>query len=147
MTSTTAIHRLRLVLAANATFSVVGGVIALVAGSWVSRELGIDHVALTRLLGAGLILFGIDVAVVSRTAERRLLPAALAVSAADAAWVFGTVIVLATGVLSSTGAIVAIVVGLAVADFGTAQAWLRAKATPATAGYRQVRERVAVSNR
>lgn len=147
MTPTTAIHRLRLVLAANATFSVVGGVIALVAASWVSRELGIDHVALTRLLGAGLVVFGIDVALVSRTAERRLLPATLAVCAADAAWVLGTVIVLATGVLSTTGALVAIVVGLAVADFGTAQAWLRAKATPSTAGYGQARERVAVSNR
>ncbi|MDW3220542.1 MAG: hypothetical protein R8F63_18185 [Acidimicrobiales bacterium] len=146
MTPTTAIHRLRLVLATNAAFSVVGGVIALAAGSWVSRELGIDHVALTRLLGAGLVVFGIDVALAARTTEQRLLPAALAVSAADAAWVIGTVIVVAAGVLSTTGVIVAVVIGLAVADFGTAQAWLRAKATQPTAGYGQARERVAVSN-
>jgi hypothetical protein len=128
MTRTTAIHRLRLVLAANAIFSITGGLIALVAGSWLSRELGIDHVGLTRILGAGLVLFGIDVGVLSRLAEDRLVPGALVVSLADASWVAGTVVVVATGVLTGAGNVVAIAIGLAVADFGVAQYWLRTKA-------------------
>lgn len=129
MTPTTAIHRLRLVLAANAIFSIAGGMIALIAGSWVSREFGIDHVALTRILGAGLVLFGFDVGVLSRLAEDKLLPGALVVSIADAAWVGGTIVVVATGVLSGAGNVVAVVIGLAVADFGASQYWLRSKAT------------------
>lgn len=129
MTPTTAIHRLRLVLAANAVFSITGGLIALIAASWVSRELGIDHVAVTRILGAGLVLFGIDVAVLSRLAEDKLLPGSLVVSIADASWVVGTIAVVGTGVLTGAGNVVAIGVGLAVADFGASQYWLRSKAT------------------
>lgn len=126
---TDAVSRLRLVLAANATTSLLGGLIALAAGPWLSATLGIDHVAVTRLLGAGLVLFGVDVAVVSRGPKRRLLPGALLVSIADAVWVVATIVVVATGVLTTTGIVVAVVIGLAVADFGVAQVWLRAKAT------------------
>jgi len=133
MTRTTALHRLRLVLAANAVFSMTSGLIALVAGSWMSRTLGIDHVVLTRILGAGLVLFGTAVGLLSRLAENRLVPGALVVSIADASWVVGTVLVVATGVLTGAGNMIAIAVGLVVADFGAAQYRLRSKlARPAT---------------
>lgn len=127
MTPTIALHRLRLVLAANAVFSITGGLVALFAGSWVSRELGIDHVALTRTIGAGLVVFGIDVAVLSRLAENRLVPGALIVSIADATWVAGTVVAVAAGVLTGLGNMVAVAVALAVADFAATQYWLRAR--------------------
>lgn len=121
-------NRLRLVLRANATTSIAGGAIALIAGSWVSRELGIDHVALTRLLGAGLIGFALLVLGIARADERRLLSESLLVSIGDAAWVVGTIVVVAAGVLTTTGNIVAALVALAVADFGVTQLWFRSRA-------------------
>lgn len=122
------INRLRLVLRANATTSIAGGAVALIAGSWVSRELGIDHVALTRLLGAGLIGFALLVLGIAGSNERRLLSESLLVSMGDAAWVVGTIVVVASGVLTSTGNIVAATVALAVADFGVTQLWFRSRA-------------------
>lgn len=113
--------RLRLVLRANAGFSIAGGAIAALAGSWVSRELGIDHVVLTRLLGAGLIAFAGLVLAVSWADEPRLQRKALWVSLADAGWVVGSVVVIATGVLTTTGTVVTALLALAVADFGITQ--------------------------
>ena len=126
--SSTSADRLRLVLRANATFSLVGGVVALVAGSWLSEQLGIDHVVITRLLGAGLIIFAGDVLFVSRRPEPKLLTESALISTGDFIWVAATVVVLLTGILSTTGVIVATVVGLAVADFGASQLWFRSKA-------------------
>lgn len=130
MTDTHALdtNRLRLVLRANAATSIAGGAIALIAGSWVSRELGIDHVTLTRLLGAGLIGFALLVLGIAGSNERRLLSESLLVSMGDAAWVVGTIVVVTTGALTTTGNIVAALVALAVADFGVAQLWFRARA-------------------
>jgi hypothetical protein len=121
-------QRLRLVLRANAAFSLIGGLIAVAAGPWVSERLGIDHVAVTRLLGAGLIVFAGDVANVSRRTEPKLLRESALVSAADFTWVAATVVVLLTGILNTTGVVVASAIGLAVADFGMTQLWFRAKA-------------------
>lgn len=130
MTDTHALdtNRLRLVLRANAATSIASGAIALIAGSWVSRELGIDHVTLTRLLGAGLIGFALLVLGIAGSNERRLLSESLLVSMGDAAWVVGTIVVVTTGALTTTGNIVAALVALAVADFGVAQLWFRARA-------------------
>lgn len=123
-----AVARLRLVLRTNAATSLLTGMIALLAGPWVSRELGIDHVAGTRALGAGLVAFALGVLAIARMDPRRLLPESLLVSVADAAWVLGTVVVVAGGVLTTAGDVVAIVVALAVADFCAAQLWFRARA-------------------
>jgi hypothetical protein len=131
-TQTTPSDRLRLVLQANAAFSFVSGVVALVAGSWVSEQLGIDHVLITRLLGAGLIVFAGDVVFVSRRPELKLLTESALVSIADFTWVAGTAVVLLTGVLNTTGAVVATVIAVAVADFGTTQLWFRSKTLGAT---------------
>jgi len=132
--------RLRIVLRANAATSIIGGLIALVAGSWVSRELGVDHIVLTRLLGAGLVIFALQVLIISRANERRLLTESLLVSVADAGWVAGSVVVMFSGVLSSTGNVVIGLIALAVADFGATQVWLRSKAQAAPTR----RQRVAV---
>jgi hypothetical protein len=131
-TSASPSHRLRLVLRANATFSLVGGIIALAAGSWVSETFGIDHVVITRLLGAGLIVFAGDVWFVSRRSEPKLLTETALVSTADFMWVAATVVVLLTGILSTAGIVVASLIGVAVADLGATQLWLRSRAlTPA----------------
>ena len=121
-------HRLRLVLRLNATTSFVGGAIAAIAAGWVSETLGIDHVAITRIVGIGLILFAADIAHLSTRDRDRLLSETRLVSAADAAWVIATVVVLAAGILTTTGVVTAVVLGLGVADFGMAQLWFRSKA-------------------
>lgn len=119
---------LRYVLRLNAATSLVGGLIAALDAGWVSETLGIGNVAITRIVGIGLIVFAADVLFVSTRPAPKLLAETRLVSAADASWVVATIIVLAAGVLSTTGVVTAAVLGLAVADFGVTQLWMRSKA-------------------
>ncbi|MEM9464480.1 MAG: hypothetical protein AAGA90_03865 [Actinomycetota bacterium] len=121
------VSRARLVLRTNAAFSVVSGLIAVAAAGWVSDVSGIDHVLLTRIGGVGLLLFAADVVRQSRLPESKLPFALLQTSIADASWVVATAIVLALVDLTGWGVAGAIVIAIAVADFGAAQLWLRAK--------------------
>ena len=127
MDTTTITTRSRLVLRANAVFSTVGGLIAVVAAGWLSDVSGIDHVALTRLGGIGLLLFAVDVFRQSRLPEHKLPFALLQTSIADASWVIATVVVLALVDFTGWGVAGAIVIAAAVADFGAVQLWLRSK--------------------
>jgi hypothetical protein len=122
------IHRLRTVLRLNAVTSLLGGLAAAVFASPLSESLGIDHVAVTRLIGIGLIVFAGAVALVSSRDEATLRTAALAVSAADVGWVLATITLVAAGILTTLGAVVALVLALGVADFAAAQLWTRARA-------------------
>jgi hypothetical protein len=126
-TPTHALQRLRRTLRANAAFSTAGGTTALVAGPWVSRTLGVDHVALTRVLGVGLLGFAVIVLATARADATRLLRDSLLVSLADALWVLGTAVVVMTGALTPTGDVVAVILAVAVADFGTAQYRFRSR--------------------
>ena len=92
----------------------------------------------TRLLGAGLIVFALQVLMLSRATDDRVVAESLLISLADAGWVLGTVVVILSGVLSTTGNIVAGLIGLAVGDFGAAQFWLRTRATAASTSLRPV---------
>ena len=127
MDTTTITNRSRLVLRANAVFSTVGGLIAVVAAGWLSDVSGIDHVAVTRLGGIGLLLFAVDVFRQSRLPEHKLPFALLQTSIADASWVIATVVVLALVDFTGWGVAGAIVIAAAVADFGAVQLWLRSK--------------------
>ena len=127
MDTTTITNRSRLVLRANAAFSTVGGLIAVVAAGWLSDVSGIDHVAITRLGGIGLLLFAADVFRQSRLPEHKLPFALLQTSIADASWVIATVVVLALVDFTGWGVAGAIVIAAAVADFGAVQLWLRSK--------------------
>ena len=133
--------RLRYVLRLNAATSFVGGLVAAIAAGWVSKTLGVDHVAMTRIVGIGLIVFAADVVNVSTRPGPKLLSETRLVSAADALWVVATIGVLASGILTTSGVVVAVVLGLGVADFGVTQLWMRSKAIaegPAGAGAEQV---------
>ena len=123
----TTVSRSRLVLRANATFSTVSGLIAVLAAGWVSDASGIDHVALTRLGGVGLLLFAAEVFRQSRLPEQKLPFALLQTSIADASWVIATIVVLALVDFTTGGVVGAIVIAAAVADFGATQLWLRSK--------------------
>lgn len=121
----TAERRLRTVLTANAATSVVAGLAGLAAADWWADTLGIDRPGLVQLVGIGLIVFAVDVAIVSRLGRAGLRRWTPLVSAADAAWVAATVVLLAAGAFEAAGVVVAALVGLAVADLGVAQMWLR----------------------
>ncbi len=121
------ISRSRLVMRANAAFSTLGGLIALVAAGWLSDASGIDHVVLTRLGGIGLLLFAADVYRQSRLPAAKLPFALLQTSIADATWVVATIVLLAVVDFTTAGVIGAIVLAVAVGDFGVTQLWLRSK--------------------
>ena len=123
------VSRSRLVLRANAAFSTIGGLIAVIGAGWLSDVSGIDHVLITRLGGVGLLLFAADVYRLSRLAERKLPYALLQTSIADGSWVIATVVVLTVVDLTTWGTIGAIVIAVAVADFGITQLWLRSRLT------------------
>lgn len=128
---------LPLVLEVNAATSILAGAVGLTAGHWSASRLGLDDTTWVRLVGAGLILFALAVAAASRLRGPALARAARLVSAADAAWVVATVAVVATGVLSTGGVVIALVMGLGVLDLGLAQLWLAARlARTADAGSR-----------
>ena len=126
--NSTALGRLRLVLSANALTSFAGGAVGLVAAPWLSRELGFDHVALTRIISIGLMVFAVDVAVLARSRTEQVICWSAAVSAADFVWVAATIVVIASGTLTTAGVVVAILLGLGVLDFGILQLWLRGRA-------------------
>jgi hypothetical protein len=112
---------LRLVLRANAAFSLLSGIVVVVAHREVDELLGLDLPLLVVAVGVGLVAFGVIVAGIAGSPPRQLRTSALAVSGADAAWVVGTVVVVAGGVVDGGGAAVLGVVGTLVAGFGTAQ--------------------------
>ncbi len=120
--------RLRTILRLNAATSAVGGLIAAIGAGWVSDTLGIDHVAITRLVGIGLIVFAADVWYVSTRSQPKLVAETLLISVADAIWVAATIVILALGILTTAGTVTAIVLGIGVGDFALTQLWLRAKA-------------------
>lgn len=115
---------LPLVLEVNAATSLAAGAVGLAAGRWSADRLGLDDTRWVRLVGAGLILFALAVAAASRLRGPALARAARLISVADAAWVIGTVAVVAAGVLSTGGVVIAVVMGVGVADLGLAQLWL-----------------------
>ena len=124
---------LRTVLKANAAFSLLGGVVAVAAGAVVADLLDVN-VWLVRVIGAGLVIFAADVWWVARRPANQITTYARLVSAADASWVVGTVVVIALGLVSTAGAIVLAVVAAAVADFGALQWYASAKADRAALG-------------
>ena len=118
-------RRLRGVLALNAATSLAVGVAGLIAADWWSERLGLDSPGWTRIVSVALIAFALDVALAARSRPARLRAGAALVSAADVAWVAATIVVLATGRLSGAGVVVAVVLGVGVADFAALQLWFR----------------------
>lgn len=119
-TARSTVRRLQLVLRANATTSGIGGLVGLVGAGFFSDWMGVDHVALTAVVSAGLIGFAAFVAFASATPERavRLTPM---ISAGDLSWVAATAVVVRSESLSTGGAVLAVAIGVMVLDFGVLQ--------------------------
>ena len=128
MTERSDIDRLRLVLRANATTSGSGGLAGLVGAGFFSDWMGVDDVALTAIMSAGLIGFAAIVVFASTSSDRavRLTPW---ISAGDVSWVVATVAVVMADVLTTGGNVLAILIGVMVFDFACLQMWFRSRAT------------------
>ena len=127
-TESSPLHRLRMVLMINAATSFAGGAVGLATAPWLSDELGFDHVALTRILSIGLMVFALDVALLARMQAERTIGWSAAVSVGDFTWVVATIVLIASGTLTTAGVVVAVVLGLGVLDFGLLQLWFRGRA-------------------
>lgn len=100
-------------LLANALFSSSSGVVLLLAPMTVASMLGVTSAAPIRIVGAGLVAFGLIVGLLS--VRRPVLPqAALAVTAADAGWVAASLVAVLAWRNLITGAGASIVLGVAV---------------------------------
>ncbi|MEQ8717413.1 MAG: SRPBCC family protein [Acidimicrobiales bacterium] len=108
-------------LRVNAAFSWATGTIALVLGGPLADLFDLDEVWLVRLLGGGLLAFGLGVFALSGARTTVLTTWSAGISLADFGWVVGTVVVLALGWLSTAGAVVMSVVGAVVGGLGSAQ--------------------------
>ncbi|MGF1647068.1 MAG: type II toxin-antitoxin system RatA family toxin [Kineosporiaceae bacterium] len=114
--------RLRAGLRANAVFSTVSAVLLLVAGPVVAEGWGLGPTWLAPVVGVGLVGFGLLVARVAvQPAGPRLRRQAVAVTAADLAWVLGTAIVLIVVPPRPPGVVVLAVLAGAVAALALAQ--------------------------
>ena len=127
-TESAPLRRLRMVLMTNAATSFAGGALGLAAAPWLSEELGFDHVALTRIISIGLMVFALDVALLARSRAERTVQWSAAVSIGDFTWVAATIALIAAGTLTTAGVVVALALGLGVLDFGLLQLWFRGRA-------------------
>jgi len=119
--ATAAETTLRRVLTVNATTSGLGGLAALVFGGAVGDLLGVDRIGWVRIVGVGLVAFAAFVLFVARSSAEILRAETPTISVGDAAWVGGTVVTIALGWYSTTGAVVMVVVGLVVGALGATQ--------------------------
>lgn len=112
---------LRGALRTNAALSIGSGVTMAVAGGRVAELLGVASPGWVRLVGLAVVLFGLDVAIVSSRPTRQLRSLAPWVVAADALWVAASAATIAAGWYSGIGTAVVIAMAIAVGSVGTAQ--------------------------
>ena len=114
--------RQRTLLRVDAAVCALLGLPAAVAPGAVADLLGTDaSTTLLRVIGIALVLYAADLAVVSRLAERWQRPAVRAAGIGSLAWTAATVALVALGAFSTTGAVLALVVGVGVAELGVLQ--------------------------
>ncbi len=109
--------RLRL----NAGVSFTTGSATLVLAPSLSRALGVDASGLVRLTGGALVVFAVDLVVLSRARRRHLFRGAGIVVVADALWVLATAVALATATIPVRGVVVLVATGALVAALATVQ--------------------------
>lgn len=118
---------------ANASFSALTGVGALIGAETLTRQFGMAQSWILTALGAGLVMFEIAVAVGTTWARRSAEPhhhlaiLALEVSIADIAWVAATALVVLLAGMTAVGNVVAIVAAVFVADLAVIQLRYRSK--------------------
>lgn len=109
-------------LQANAAFSMVSGLVLLLAAGPAGGWIGVDETGLVRALGGGLIAFGAGLLLLARS-ERPGRGLVIAASVSDFAWVAGSGVLLLAfpELLSAAGRAAVAGVALVVAGLGAAQ--------------------------
>ena len=116
-------------LRVDAVLCAATGVLAAAAPAAVADVLGPDvPTAAVRWVGVALVVWAADAALLSRTSGRLLRRTAAAAGVANLAWELATVVLVALGALSLTGAVLALAVAAVVGGLGVLQ--LRALRRP-----------------
>lgn len=115
-------QRLRNTLRINTATSFTGGFAAATATGPVSRLLGIDTTVWVRLVGIALCGFAVAVIVIAGSRTSRLLRWSPAITAMDTAWVAGSIVTIAVGWYSASGAVAVGLVAAAVGALAIRQA-------------------------
>ena len=114
--------RQRTLLRVDAGICTLLGLPAAVAPDAVADLLGTSaSTTLVRVVGVALVLYALDLAVVSRLADRWQRPVVRVAGIGSLAWAAASVAVVAAGALSTTGAVMALVVAAVVAELGVLQ--------------------------
>ena len=125
MTSTCApdtTARQRTLLRVDAALCAALGLPAAIAPGSVADLLGTGaSTTLLRVVGVALVLYAVDLAVVSRLADRWQRPVLLVAGVGSLAWTAGTVALVVAGAFSTTGAVLALVAGVLTAELGVLQ--------------------------
>ena len=114
--------RRRTLLRVDASLCAALGLPAAVAPAAVADLLGTDaSTTLLRVIGIALVLYAVDLAVVSRLADRWQRPVTLMAGVGSLAWTAATVVLVVAGAFSTPAAVAALVLGIAVAELGVLQ--------------------------
>ena len=114
--------RLRTLLRADAALCAVTGLVAAGAAGPVADLLGPDvGTTVVRVVGVALVVYALDLALVSRAAARWQRPAARVAGLGNVAWVVATAGLLALGAFSAAGAAVGLLVAAVVGGLGLLQ--------------------------
>lgn len=124
-----AAQRLRNTLRLNAVTSLCGGAVAALVPEPLDEVLGTGHPGWVRIVGTGLVVFAVDVAVVAGARHGRLVHWARVVTAADVAWVLASVATIAAGWYRAGGTALVAAVAAMVGFFASRQlvAWRHAR--------------------
>lgn len=114
------VRRLRDTLRVNALLSGAAGLLCATAAGPVADLLGTGHTGAVRVVGLGLMVFALDLALLARARPARLAAGATLVAVADEAWTVGMVVLVAAGAFEPVGAGIALATGVMTALF----AWL-----------------------
>ena len=106
----------------NALFSGASAVTLLVAGSWIARQLGLAGPALVYVVGAGLLLFALQLGLIVRSRRIRRWEI-IGIICGDFAWVVASLVLVALyhESLTTIGLVLVDVVAIAVLVFAVLQ--------------------------
>ena len=126
------IGQLRRVLRTNAVVTAGCGALMLAAGGWLADVADVERVVVTAI-GAFFVVLGVDVGFLAGRSPGTVVQTARLLAVADAGWALATVVVVATGVLSLPGALLALAVVAVTAGFAIAEHRAAGAARPAVA--------------
>lgn len=112
---------LRTLLRANALFASATGLTAIALTGPIAELIGVGEHRLVSATGGGLLLFAVGLVIASGAPTSKLIHAGRLISLADALWVVGTVVLVASADLPASGNLVLGIIAAIVASFAILQ--------------------------